>query len=117
MDPSADRFLEWLLEKYPESDERMTSELQTLKRKLKEFNESDDDELVQELERVEDKKPKLEYSCDICGQQFRQKYNKNQHMKSHFATFVCGKCGKSFSRDNTRKTHEKKMYETSNIKL
>ncbi|CAC5415715.1 unnamed protein product [Mytilus coruscus] len=113
MDPSADRFLEWLLEKYPESDERMTSELQTLKRKLKEFNESDDDDLVQELERVENKKPKFEYSCDICGQQFRQKYNKNQHMKSHFATFLCGKCGKSFSRDNTRKAHEKKYMKHS----
>lgn len=115
MDPLADKFLERLMDNYPDGDERLTSEIHTLKRKLVDFNESDDDDLVQELERVE-KKSRFEHICDVCGKQFRQKYNINQHRKTHFTTFSCGNCGKSFSRNNTRKTHEKKCTKQTNKK-
>ena len=75
MDPSeqADRFLECLIEKYPERDTKLQLEIHNLKRRLVEFNESDDEDLVQELQRIENKKRKLEYVCDICNKAFRQK--------------------------------------------
>ncbi|CAG2232691.1 KRAB [Mytilus edulis] len=116
MDPSeqADRFLECLIEKYPERDTKLQLEIHNLKRRLVEFNESDDEDLVQELQRIENKKRKLEYVCDICDKAFRQKYNKNQHMKTHFMKFNCNKCEKSFSRDNLRKRHEKTCKKQTN---
>lgn len=75
MDPSeqVDRFLGCLIEKYPETDTMLQLEIRNLKRRLIEFNESDDEDLVQELQRIENKKRKLEYVCDICNKAFRQK--------------------------------------------
>lgn len=77
MEPTAaaDQYFHCLANKYPDGDVRLASEIRNLKRKLEESDEfSDNDEdLLNELDRVEKKKPKLEHSCDFCGKQFRQK--------------------------------------------
>jgi len=119
MDPSAaaDRFFECLSTQYPSGSERVESEIKHLKRKLEivddEFSDCDEEQLVHQLEKVEReiKKPKLDFICDICGKSYQQKRNKIQHMKTHCTSFKCRKCDKQFSRDYTRKQHEKKCTE------
>jgi len=117
MEPTtaADQYFHCLTNKYPDGDVRLASEIHNLKRKLEESDEfSDNDEdLIRELDRVEKKKHKLEHSCDFCGKQFRQKGDRNQHMKTHCMSFDCKQCGASFSRDYTRKQRERKCTKLS----
>ena len=105
------------------------NEIADLRRTLAihEFSECDEDLLVQAVDEVENrnirkrklddnfvttkkKKPKLEktYVCDFCDRVYKHQNTLNRHRLTHFESFKCNKCGKSFTRKYRCKKHEDK---------
>ena len=105
------------------------AEIEELRKKLSEQDFSDCDEglLVQAAIEVEkrfykkrkqnvsngivNKKNKIEnkHVCDFCDKVYEHQKTLNRHILTHFSSFKCTKCGKSFTRKYNWKKHEEKM--------
>jgi len=104
------------------------AEIEELRKKLSEqdFSDCDEELLVQAAIEVEkrfnkkrkqnvsngivNKKKKLEnkHVCDFCDKVYKHQKTLNRHIMTHFSSFICKKCGKSFTRKYNWKKHEEK---------
>lgn len=46
--------------------------------------------------------------CDFCDKVYRYQKTLNRHILTHFSSFKCKTCGKSFTRKYNLKKHEEK---------
>ena len=120
--------------RYPHGNERLEGEITNLKRQLEEFNESDNEGLVDATIQAEkqwkkDKRDDKEnyrkkkvcteqisevkvngFSCEQCGKTIKSRKNFNRHVKMHTSSYSSKICGKKFNRKDNLKVHEKRVH-------